>query len=71
MKLVVVIQARTGSSRLPGKVLLPLAGKPLLARMVERVRAAKTPFETVVATTTSAADDTVVELCRDLDVRCF
>jgi spore coat polysaccharide biosynthesis protein SpsF len=71
MKIVVVVQARTGSSRLPGKVLLPLAGKPLLARMVERVRAARTPFETVVATTVAPADDAVEAICRDLDVRCF
>jgi spore coat polysaccharide biosynthesis protein SpsF len=71
MNIVVVIQARTGSSRLPGKVLLPLAGKPLLARMIERVRAASTPFETVVATTTDASDDVVEGLCRDVDVRCF
>ncbi len=71
MKLLVVIQARTGSSRLPGKVLLPLAGAPLLERMVERVRAAKTPFEVVVATTVDPADDPVVALCRSIDVPWF
>ncbi len=71
MKLLVVVQARTGSSRLPGKVLLPLAGRPLLARMVERVRAAKTPFELVVATTTSPEDDPIRDLCRRIDVDCF
>jgi spore coat polysaccharide biosynthesis protein SpsF len=70
MNLVVVVQARTGSSRLPGKVLAPLAGAPLLERMLERVRAARTSFELVVATTTDAADDDVRELCRWLDVRC-
>ena len=37
MNIVLVIQARTGSTRLPGKVLLPLAGAPLLQRMIERV----------------------------------
>jgi spore coat polysaccharide biosynthesis protein SpsF len=66
---VVVIQARTGSTRLPGKVLLPLAGAPLLARMIERVRAAKTPFELVVATTRDPSDDPVVALCKEIDVR--
>ena len=41
-KIVAVIQARTSSTRLPGKVLLTLAGEPLLARVVGRVRRAKT-----------------------------
>jgi spore coat polysaccharide biosynthesis protein SpsF len=62
MRTVVVVQARTGSSRLPGKILMPLAGAPLLQRMLERVRAATTPFELVVATTTDASDDAVAEL---------
>jgi len=64
MKIGVVIQARTASTRLPGKVLLPLAGRPLLQRMVERVRAAQTPLDVMVATTTSASDDPIVEICR-------
>lgn len=68
MRTVVVVQARTGSTRLPGKVLLPLAGAPLLARMLERVRAATTPFELVVATTKDPADDPVVALCTDMGV---
>lgn len=71
MKLLVVVQARTGSSRLPGKVLLPLAGKPLLARMLERVRAARTAFDLTVAATAGAADDPVEALCRTEGVRCF
>jgi spore coat polysaccharide biosynthesis protein SpsF len=71
MRTVVVVQARTGSTRLPGKVLMPVAGAPLLARMLERVRAAKTPFEIVVATTTDAADDPVVDLCAKIDARVF
>jgi spore coat polysaccharide biosynthesis protein SpsF len=66
----VVVQARTGSSRLPGKVLLPLAGRPLLVRMLERVTAAKSGFDVVVATTTDASDDAVVEACRG-KVACF
>jgi spore coat polysaccharide biosynthesis protein SpsF len=56
MKVTVVIQARTGSSRLPGKVVLCAAGAPLLQRMVERVCAARTPSEVVIATTELAAD---------------
>jgi spore coat polysaccharide biosynthesis protein SpsF len=71
MRTVVVVQARTGSTRLPGKVLMPVAGAPLLARMLERVRAATTPFEIVVATTTDPSDDPVVDLCRAIDARVF
>jgi spore coat polysaccharide biosynthesis protein SpsF len=67
----VVVQARIGSSRLPGKVALPVSGAPLLVRMLERVRAAKTPFELVVATSVLPEDDLIVELVRPLGVRVF
>jgi spore coat polysaccharide biosynthesis protein SpsF len=69
-RLLVVVQARTGSTRLPGKVLLPLAGGPLLQRMLERVRAARTPFELAVATTDEAADEPIRTLCRKIGVAC-
>ena len=69
MKLAVVVQARMGSSRLPGKVNLPVAGAPLLVRMLERVLEAKTPFELVLATTTDSADDLVAELGTTVGVR--
>ncbi|MBV9950213.1 MAG: glycosyltransferase family protein [Myxococcales bacterium] len=70
MKLLVVVQARTSSTRLPNKVLMPLAGRPLLARMLERVRAASTPFDLCVATTMEAADDPVNALAEQAGVRC-
>jgi spore coat polysaccharide biosynthesis protein SpsF len=71
VKTLVVIQARLGSTRFPGKILLPLAGRPLLERMIERVRAATTPGAIVVATTTDPADRPIKELCSRLDVVCF
>jgi len=71
MKTLIIIQARTGSSRLPNKVLLPLAGAPLLQRMVERVQASAGDYETVVATTTDGQDDPIRSLCRKIGVRCF
>ena len=71
MTLLVVIQARVSSTRLPGKVLLPVCGKPMLERQIERVLAAKSSFELCVATTTSAVDEPIRELCRRLSVRVF
>lgn len=71
MKIVVVCQARTTSSRLPGKVLLPVVGEPLLVRQLERMRAAKTRFTTVVAIPTDPVDDPLERLCRAYDVHCY
>ena len=70
MKIVGVIQARMGSTRLPGKVLADVGGIPLLQRMVQRARWAKTLDAVVVATTTASADDPIRELCRDIGVPC-
>lgn len=63
--LVTVIQARTGSSRLPGKVLMPLAGKPLLVRMVERVLRANLAGTVVIATTNESTDDPIEAICNE------
>lgn len=71
MRIVTVIQARMASTRLPRKVLLPLAGEPLLARMVERVRRANEVDAIVVATTTAPDDDGIVALCDRIGVSCF
>lgn len=70
-KIVVVVQARLGSSRLPGKVLLPVLGKPLLLHMIDRVRASVMPDLVVVATTTEAEDDPIVGLCLEEEIQCF
>ena len=68
MKTLVVVQARMGSRRLPGKVLLPLAGKPLLERMLERVLSARFPFQLCVATSTLAEDEPIRQLCQRISV---
>jgi spore coat polysaccharide biosynthesis protein SpsF len=65
------VQARTGSTRLPGKVLEPLAGRPVLARIAERLRVAPGVDEVVVLTSERPGDDAIVELCRTLDIRCL
>lgn len=71
MRLVAVIQARMGSSRLPGKVLMPLLGEPLLYRIVERLRTVAAISEIVVATSDRAEDIQIVNLCRDRGISFF
>ena len=65
------MQARLGSTRLPGKVLLDLAGEPLIVRMVERIACIKTSARIVVATTTEDLDDRLVEICRAASIPVF
>lgn len=65
MKVVAIIQARMGSTRLPGKVLKDLAGEPLLARVVSRTLRAKSMNDVVVATTKDPTDDAIVDLCQE------
>ena len=71
VRVAAVVQARTTSQRLPGKVLTDLAGKPVLAHVVQRVRAAALVDKVVVATTANATDDDVAELACDLGVEAF
>lgn len=71
MKIVTVIQARLGSSRLPGKVLAPVLDRPLLELMLERVRSARLVGSVVVAIPTGKADRPLAELCKMLNVNCF
>ncbi|WP_259559520.1 glycosyltransferase family protein [Brachybacterium sillae] len=68
-RIVAVIQARTGSSRLPGKVLRPLAGRPTLGWIVRAAHAARGVDEVVVATSTEPGDDAVADLACQLGVR--
>jgi spore coat polysaccharide biosynthesis protein SpsF len=68
MRTVAIVQARLGSSRLPGKVLADLAGDTMLARVVERLRAARSIDEIVIATTTKTSDDPVIDEAKRLDV---
>ena len=69
LKVVAVIQARTGSSRLPGKVLADLAGAPLLSRVIERAALASLVDEVVVATSSKAQDDRVEALATGMGIR--
>jgi spore coat polysaccharide biosynthesis protein SpsF len=68
MKILVVVQARMSSTRMPGKIAMPLGGKPLLVRMLERLRAVHVPIDLCVATTTETVDDPVVAMAREAGV---
>jgi spore coat polysaccharide biosynthesis protein SpsF len=63
MRKVAIVQARMGSSRLPGKVLKPLAGRPVLDHVVTRVMAAEHIDEVVVATSDLPGDDAIADHC--------
>ena len=63
MKTVAIIQARMGSTRLPGKALVDLANEPMLARVVHRVQRAGSLHEVIVATTVQPADDAIAQCC--------
>ena len=71
MKKVAIIQARLSSSRLPGKVLLPVGDAPMLARVINRVRRAQHVDEILVATTSDPADEPIMQFCVEQGVACF
>lgn len=71
MKTSAVIAARMGSSRLPGKALLPILGKPMLERMIERVRHSRHIGQIVIATTELAEDDVLASFAASVGVECF
>ncbi|NDF25244.1 MAG: acylneuraminate cytidylyltransferase [Thaumarchaeota archaeon] len=58
-----IIQARLGSSRLPGKIMLQACGKSMLELMIERVQRSKKLDKIIIATSTNAQDDEIVEFC--------
>lgn len=70
MKTIIIVQARMTSTRLPGKVLLPLAGEPMLVRLLERLRRVQRADGIVIATTTNASDDPIAALCSQQGVPC-
>lgn len=65
-----LLQARTSSSRLPGKVLLPLAGEAMLFRQMERIRRASLIDQLIVATSDRADDDPIAEIAARAAVGC-
>ncbi len=70
-RIVAIVQARMSSSRLPGKVLKEIHGKPMIAWVVERTRQAKAVDFVAVATTSDPADDAIENWCRESQTACY
>ena len=68
--IVALLQARTGSSRLPGKVLADLHGAPMLLRQIERVGRAALIDRLIVATSDDPSDDALAQLCAGNGIAC-
>jgi len=71
MKRVIIVQARNSSARLPGKVMMDLAGQPMLTQQIRRLKDCQRADDIVIATTTSSTDDPVVSVAENEDVRWF
>ncbi len=71
MKIIATIEARMDSSRLPGKILKDILGRPMLELLVERVRRSQFIQDVVVATTVAPNDETTVKACEKMRVKCF
>ena len=69
--IVALLQARMSSSRLPGKVLAPVLGRPMIARHLERLARARRLDRLIVVTSTDAGDDPLATLSAELGVDCF
>lgn len=71
MKVVAIIQARMGSTRLPGKVLMRVMGKPLFQYQLERLKRSKRIDQIIVASTTNVIDQPIIDLCYQLGIQTF
>jgi spore coat polysaccharide biosynthesis protein SpsF len=69
--IVVIIQARTSSTRLPNKVLLPILGIPILIHQYNRVKRAKLQSNVVIATSTDVSDNAIFDLCIAQGIECY
>ncbi len=71
IRVAAIVQARMGSSRFPGKVLKPLAGKPVLWHIIHRLKKCGTVTDVAVATSVNSTDDPLVEFCAREDIPCI
>lgn len=68
MSVALIVQARLGSTRLPGKVLKEVLGKPLLFYLIERLKQVKQKHVIIVATTTNSIDDPIISFCQEQQI---
>jgi spore coat polysaccharide biosynthesis protein SpsF len=71
LKTAVFIPIRTKSTRLPGKALLEINGKPILEYLIERIKTAGTPDVVVICTTTNSEDRVLIPIARRNNIECF
>lgn len=71
LKIVVIVQARQGSTRFPGKVMMEVLDKPLLGYLIDRIKGSKLVHEVVIATTALENDDAIALFCEQMHVQCF
>ena len=69
--IIAIIQARMGSTRLPGKVLKEINGKPMLSYLLDRVKQSKKLDKVIIATSTLDKDDAIELYCKEKDIECF
>jgi len=67
----IIVQTRIGSSRLPGKVMMSVLGRPLLSFLIERLQQCRSAQSIIVATTINPLDHTIVSFCEDQKVSFF
>lgn len=70
-RIICIIEARFNATRLPGKLLMPILGEPMLGRMVERLRRSRTIDDIVIATVTGTSDDALAAYAEALGVHVF
>ena len=71
MKTGVIVQTRMGSTRLPGKVMMDLCGKPVIDHVIDRLKRSRLSDEIIIATTTLERDKVVVEQAKKNGVKWF
>jgi len=71
MNIVCTVEARMGSSRLPGKTMMKILGKPMLELMIERLKRTKQINDIIIATTTEPKDEVIAELAKKVNVKYF
>lgn len=69
--MIAIIQARMGSTRLPGKVLMNLCGEPILYHIIERAKQIKHIDQVLVATSERTEDNSIFDFCQSVDTNCF